>query len=368
MSQAYEKSDSFKPFNEWETEHDWRKDWKVSMHQTMLFTRNLSTMLASGLDIISGLRVLEEQSHKNLIPVVQDLSKQVSSGHYLSEAMNKFPRVFSAVYVGTIRMAEASGSFVPVLKALSEQMEKEDRSRQDLFKSLTYPLIQLLVTVLMVAFLIHFMLPRFIPFFSATGEELPKLTQWVVAFSESFPVRYSPLLLLLLGIAAFRAWQDTRFRQKIVQLTYYIPGFGALLFQQSLAICNEKLALQLETGVTMDVALRTTSLCTPFPRLSEMFLRLRRGVREGQDFERLVEEETLTPPIVSTCFVVGSETGRLVPMIRLAAEILEEQVEAKKETFFQLLEPALLMFMGLAVGILVLACFLPVYQLATVNI
>ena len=340
----------------------------LSRTELVRFLEQMATMLRAGLTLPDALDALNESPSLGQAELAKALYKDVHSGYRLSAAFAKYEDVFDPVFIGTVRMAEDSGTLMEAFRNLTDQMTEQDKHRQELLKSMTYPLVQLVVTILMVMFLLYYMLPRFMPFFTASGQELPYLTQLVVNLSESWPVRYSPAIGLVFLVLAIRAWKNRKFRTKLVRLSYYLPGIGPLIYRQSLASCCEQLAVQLETGLLLDFALNSVSRCTPFPPLSRMFLRLRKGVREGESFQDLVEQEALIPPIMAICLAVGDETGRMVPMIRLASGIIKEQVEVKRDAFLQLVEPLLLMIMGLSVGILVLACFLPIYHLAMANL
>lgn len=324
-------------------------------------------MLEAGLTLTSALEALGNSHDLAQAELGKSLVKDLHSGMRLSKAFSRWENSFDTVFVGTIYTAEQSGTLVNAIRALTDQMIEQDKNRKTFMQSLTYPVIQFSVTVLMVIFLLYYMLPRFMPFFAASGEKLPALTQLVLTMSQSWVIRYSPVILLLFLAIAIRAWRNREFRETLVRWSFYLPVVGRLMYRQSLANCCNQLALQLETGLLLDYALKATARCSPFPPLSRMFLRLRRAVRDGEDFAEKVDEESLIPPIMAICIGVGNETGRLPPMLRLGSGILEEEIEVKRDAFFQLLEPLLLMVMGLAVGVIVLACFLPVYHLAMAN-
>lgn len=341
---------------------------RLSRTELVRFLEQLATMLQAGLSLTDALEALSDSPSLEQAELAQGLYKDVHSGFRLSAAFAKYEEVFDPVFIGTVRMAEESGTLMVAFRNLCDQMVDEDKHRQEFLKSLTYPLVQLLVTVLMVMFLLYYMLPKFMPFFLASGQELPALTKMVVSLSESWPVRYSPAVALLLAVLGYRAWKNRNFRRKLVLAAFYVPGVGSLLYRQTLANCCDQLAIQLQTGIVLDQALKATSRCTSFPPLSRMFLRLQKGILAGESLHDLVSQEALVPSILSICLAVGDETGRMIPMIRLASGIIKEKVESKRDAFLQLLEPLLLMVMGLAVGTLVLACFLPVYHLAMANI
>jgi type IV pilus assembly protein PilC len=341
---------------------------KLSRTDLVRFLDQLSTMLGAGISLPAALDALADSGELGQSELATALHKDIHAGKRFSAAFASWEDYFDPVFVGTIYMAEDSGTLVNALQSLTQQMTESDNSRRAFMRSLIYPVVQLVVTLLMVLFLLYYMLPRFMPFFAATGEDLPHLTQTVLALSQSWIVRYSPAFLLIAGAIGFRAWRNVGFRRKLVQLSYYTPIVGRFIYRQSLASCCNQLALQLETGLLLDFALKATSRCTPFPPLSRLFLRLRRGIRDGEPLPELVETEVMIPPILAICMTVGDETGRLTPMLRMASKIIAEDVDVKKDAFLQLLEPILLMLMGLAVGLIVLACFLPVYHLATASI
>lgn len=325
-------------------------------------------MLEAGLPLTTTMEGLEASPDLNQSELAKSIYKDLQAGTRLSAAFAKFPELFDSVFVGTIYMAEDSGTLVKAVRSLTNQIIQQDRTRKDLIKSLTYPFVQLMVTIFMLGFLLYYMLPKFMPFFVATGRELPWLTQLVVDLSESLVLKLLPFLVCLMGAVAIRAWRNHQFRARLIRYAYYVPLLGRVLYKQSLTSCCQQLALQLDTGLLFDFALRATARCTPFPPLERMFLRFRRRVRDGDALEEIVDGESLLPSILVDCFIIGEETGRMSQMLLLGADVLSNEVEVKRDALLQLLEPILLLIMGIAVGIVVLACFLPVYDLAVAKL
>lgn len=324
-------------------------------------------MLQAGLGLTAALEALARSVSLEQGELARGLLQSLNRGKRLSACFAEFEQSFDAVFISAIYSAEESGSLVATFRKLSEQMARTEKSRQSFISCLSYPLVQLLVTFMMLGFLLYYMLPKFLPFFTATGKELPALTQFVLDLSRLWVVRGLPVALFIAAIALQRAWRVPRWKEKILHFVYYVPGLGRVLHHQAVADACDQLALQLESGLLFDQALRSVSKCSPYPPLAAAFERIRKGVREGSSIQELVERELLLPPIAAICLCVGDEIGRLPAMLRLASQILLEEVEVKRDAFFQLLEPALLMFMGLSVGFVVLACFLPIYHLALAN-
>ena len=341
---------------------------KLTRQDQVQFLEQLSTMLQAGVSLQEALEALCHSVNLDQAELAQAVSKDLHEGKRLSSCFARFEEHFDPVFIGTIYSAEECGGLVRAMQLLTEQMQEGDRTRRAFLSSLTYPLVQLLITFLMVGFLLYYMLPRFLPFFVATGEALPPLTQAVWDLSQSWIVKLFPFVAVFLGAVAFRAWSNRAFRQKLVRLSFYIPKVGPLLYRHCLANCCEQLALQLDSGLLFDSALKSSARCSPFPPLSRVFLRLRKGVREGESLSELVVQEALIPDILAICICVGDETARMPEMLRLASRVIRERVEVKKDAFLQLVEPILLMVMGFSVGIIVLACFLPVYHLATASL
>lgn len=340
---------------------------RLSQYDRVHFLEQFSAMLSAGLSLPESLNALTQSVSLEQAELAQGMLKALHQGKRLSACFAEFDDAFDQVFINSVYSAEESGSLIATLKKLTEQSVRADKARRALLGSLTYPLVQLLITLLMVAFLLYYMLPRFLPFFSATGQALPHLTQMVLDLSRNWVVRTLPILLFVLAVFAVRAWRVPRLRDRLLDVIYLLPGIGRMFLYQAVADACEQLALQLESGLLFDSSLRSLSKCAPFSRLRAVFARMREGVRSGESIEDLAHRETLLPPIVCICLSVGDEVARLPEMLHLAAEILTDEIEAKKDSFFQLLEPMLLMVMGLSVGIIVLACFLPVYHLATAN-
>lgn len=340
---------------------------RLEHFEKVQFLEQLSAMLQAGLGLTSALDALAHSVSLDQGELARGLLKELHKGKRLSAGFAEFEESFDAVFVSAVYSAEESGTLVATLKKLSEQLARAEKSRRALWASLSYPLIQLVVTFMMLGFLLYYMLPRFLPFFAVTGQELPTLTRWVWSLSHLWVVKGLPIAFLVAAVAFYRAWRMPRSREKILVVAYHVPGLGRMLLHQSLADACAQLALQLDSGLLLDRSLHSVAKCSPYPPISAMFDRIRRGVREGEGIQELAESEPLLPPIVAICLAVGDEIGRMPAMLKLAGEILLDEVEVKRDAFFQLVEPLLLMFMGISVGFVVLACFLPVYHLAMAN-
>ncbi|MCA9793685.1 MAG: type II secretion system F family protein [Candidatus Eremiobacteraeota bacterium] len=337
----------------------------LTRSQVAAFTLQLSIMIDSGVPLLRALEALTTSGEDGPALLAERVCVQLHRGSSLSAALRNFPRLFDRTFTGSLKVGEKTGCLHLVLANLARDLEHAERERQRLVSSLTYPIALLITTFLMMAFLIYYMLPRFMPFFLASGKPLPGPTRLVMAISGNPLIKIAPLLL---GAAFILIWTN-RHRQGLIEawsaLVTRLPLFGRVVLMRDLSRVCLQLALQVESGVRLDDALATTARSTSSRRTREALMRVVRGVREGEELATLFQRESDFPPLLWQAVMVGENSGKLAPMLRHVGRMFGEQSMLRLDSVLQLFEPAVMTFMGVVVGSIVLACFLPVYQLAT---
>ena len=322
-------------------------------------------MLEAGLPIIGALEALTRDQEEAPSSLAHHLISEVERGHTLSQSFASWPHSFSPMIVGSIRIGENSGTLSQSLGSLSKELERREKSKQRLIAALTYPSALVAVTLGMLAFFVYYMLPRFLPLLIAGDIEVPALTQWLVNFSNSSILKLLPIALLGIALSCWKTKRGRHWWEKFVQAAIKLPLVGSLIASKSYSDACLQISLQLNQGVLLDDALRATSKTAWPPVVADSFAQIREGLQSGNTLGSGFDADPYAPSLVTQMINTGEEIGELSAFFQKTGEILEQDYERRSEAFFQLLEPAIMLFMGLAVGAVVLACFLPIYALAT---
>ena len=322
-------------------------------------------MIEAGLPIIGALEALTRDLEEAPSSLAHHLIAEVERGRTLSQGFASWPHSFSPMIIGSIRIGENSGTLSQSLGSLSKELERREKSKQRLIAALTYPSALVAVTMGMLAFFIYYMLPRFLPLLIAGDVEIPALTQWLVNFSNSTLLKVLPFVLLGAALSCWKTKRGRHWWEKFIQTAIKLPLIGDLIASKSYSDACLQISLQLEQGVLLDDALRATSKTAWPPVVADSFAQIRQKLHGGMTLGSGLDADPYAPKLVTQMIKTGEEIGELAGFFRKTGEVLEQDYERRSEAFFQLLEPAIMLFMGLVVGAVVLACFLPIYALAT---
>jgi type II secretory pathway component PulF len=309
--------------------------------------------------------VLEDDPDKKMAEIVRSLIRRVDSGHALSSALAAHPGVFSQMYLMLVRVAEMTGGITRVFDRLAMVLERQGNLRTRLTGALVYPLFVLVTTVGMAFFLLYFLLPMFLKTFEQSGQELPWLTRMlsVVAGNKLF-LLLPPLVVVTVWGAIHLYTRKPENRAKFQNFLFRVPGLGRFLFLMSLAQVTDGLALLLENGVdlmrSLDCLRRSPTGWRP---LDEAIAEIQNRVFEGDELSEAMRAQGIFPPLLINLIGAGETVGTLHPWFARYTKLIEEELQETVDSMVSILEPALLLFLGGAVGVVVLACFLPTYQL-----
>ena len=322
-------------------------------------------MLDSGISITRTLTALSKSEEDASSALAHEILSGVEQGYPLSRVLGRWPEYFDKMYVGTIQVAEKTGKLVFAFRRLAKELDRRERNRQKLLAALTYPAALFVVTLGMLVFLIYYMLPRFLPFLTSAKVETPALTKAVLWLGSSTLIKCLPIIL---GLAAFGLWENKRNKNFVSQFAHQIikvPILGRAIKLKAYSDACLQLALQLNCGTLLTEALKGVVASQSSPFIRSSFQKIEFDIRNGDSVGDSISRDVHAPPILTQMLVTGEEIGRLSEFLDRTGKLLEEEHQRKTETFFQLLEPVMLMFMGLSVGLVVLACFLPIYQLSS---
>ncbi len=340
---------------------------KVKTADLVVFTRELATLSSAGLSLIKSLISLRDQMPEGKLRLVlSQVIDGVERGDSFSESLSHFPKVFPKLYVNMIRSGEVSGSLDDILKRLASLLEKHQRLIKRLRTALIYPAFVLSMALIILSLLMIFVVPTFTKIFADLGGELPKPTQFLIATSNVFKNHWYILLasvvIVIYGIKYLSTIQTVKYYFDKIILN--VPLFGKLISRVTIARFTRTLGTLLNSGVPILTAFQiiketTTNLvyANCIPRISE-------SVKEGESFAHMLEETKIFPNLVIKMVGVGEETGQLSDMLVKVADNYEEDVDVLIASLSALMEPFLIVFMGLIVGFIVISMFLPLFNIA----
>ncbi len=338
---------------------------KVSRSDLALYTRRLADLASAGLPLDRALQVAGEQSENaTLTSVTEEAIRDVRAGIPISEALAKYPKLFPTVFTMTLRAGEASGQFPEVAGRLAEFQQMEVRRRSQLAAAMVYPCILFCSAIVVVAFLILFIVPRLSDVFRDLGNDLPLTTKWLLGFS-NFMVHNG--LWVLAGIVAafysYRAWSSTE-QGSLARDKWLLnaPMVGKVVSKSVVSRYARVLGTLVYGGVPILEALRIAGAASGNRVFEANTQRVQNEVREGRRIAEAMKDTGAFSSILVQMVSVGEETGDLPRMLGRVSETLDFEVDNGMQKLTAIVEPAIVLTMGVFVGFVVLSILLPVYQ------
>lgn len=338
----------------------------VSLKQLSVFTRQLSTLINAGLPLVKALHTLTDQLDGYFKEVIAKVTSQVEGGDKFSACLARYPQVFPNVFANMIKAAELGGMMDEVLKKLAVFLEKEERLKARVRSALIYPAFVLAVAAIILTLLMIFVVPTFSNMFADLGGDLPTPTRLLIGASNI--IRHSWYFLILgLGLLFFFYRQFTRApKNKLLvdKIKLRLPVFGKLFQEMSIANFSRTLGTLLKSGVPILGALEAVRDTVGNEVIARAAMRVHESIKEGESVAAQMEATGAFPPLVVRMVNVGEESGELDNMLIQIANDYEEEVDVTVSSLTSLLEPVLIVMMGLIVGFIVVAMFLPLFTLA----
>ena len=329
-------------------------------------TRQLATLIGAGLPLVEALAALADQTEReHLRRAIVQIRERVTEGRTLADALGEHPRLFSPLYVNMVRAGEASGALDVVLRRLAEYTENQARLLGKVRAALTYPAVMLLLGGAILFFLVSYVVPKVTRIFQETQQQLPRLTLILIAVS-GFAARWWWLLLLLAGGAALgaRAYARTPAgRERVDTWLLRLPYVGPLVQKVALARFSRTLSTLLASGIGLLQALDIVRNVVDNRVIARAVENARDAIREGQSIAPPLRESGVFPPLVVHMVAVGERSGQLEEMLGKAADAYDNEVENAVSSLTTVLEPLMIVFMGLVVLFIVLAILLPIFEL-----
>jgi type IV pilus assembly protein PilC len=341
---------------------------KVKDKDMAIFTRQFSTMIDAGLPLVHCLNILAEQSEsKNLRGVTANVARAVEQGSTLAESLRKHPRTFNDLFTNMVDVGETGGILDVVLQRLAVYIEKAAALKAKVKSAMVYPASIISVALLVIIFMLTFVIPTFAAMFKDLGAELPLPTQIVIWLSD-FVRGYILLILAAIvgGVFALRAYYRTENGKATIDaLLLKVPVFGTLIRKVAVARFTRTLGTLVQSGVPILEGLRITASTAGNKVVEKAVLQCRAAVTEGKTLTEPLKTSGVFPPMVTQMISVGEQTGALDAMLSKIADFYDEEVNTAVNTLTSLLEPIMIVFLGIVVGGLVVAMYLPIFKLVT---
>ena len=340
---------------------------KVKSKDMVVFTRQFSTMIDAGLPLLQGLTILAEQTeNKTFKLILKQVAKDVEGGSTLGDALRKHPKQFDDLYVNLVAAGEVGGILDTILQRLAFHIEKAQKLKRRIRGAMTYPAIVVAIAIIVMSVILVFVIPVFEEMFSSFGKALPGPTQLVVNISRfvksNFPWIFLGGIIIAILLRLYR--RSEKGRKQTDALFLKMPIFGPLLRKVAIARFTRTLGTMIQSGVPILDALEIVAKASGNAVLEELILEVRTSIAEGQTIAEPLSEMELFPSMVVQMIAVGEATGALDSMLGKIADFYDDEVDTAVEALTTMLEPLLMLFLGGSIGGVVIAMYLPIFQMA----
>jgi len=342
---------------------------RVKESDIILFARQFSTMIDAGLPIIQCLDILhKQQENKTFKKMLKQITESVEGGSTLAESLKKFPKQFDELFSNMIAAGEAGGVLDTILKRLAAYLEKAAKLKRQVKGAMTYPIIVLIVAVMVVAVILIFVIPVFQEMFADFGHALPLPTQITVAVSNFVKSNslYILVAIIIFGFAMNRLYQTEKGRLFLDKLSLKLPVFGILIRKVAVAKFTRTMATMLASGVAILEALDIVAKTSGNKVIEMALYHVRTSIAEGQTISEPLLETGIFPSMVCQMIAVGETTGALDAMLEKIADFYDEEVDQAVTNLTAMIEPIMMVFLGVVIGGLVVSMYLPIFKIAGV--
>ncbi len=340
----------------------------VGLKELAIMSRQMSTMISSGLSLLRALSILSAQTeNKKLAGILQQVTVDVETGGSLSDSFARHPVDFPPLMINMIRAGETGGFLDGALESLAVNYEKEAKLRSAIKSAMAYPVMVLVMSFVAVLLMLIFIVPVFKNMFDGLGSQLPAPTQALVTISENM-IWIAPVLAVLLIVGGL--WwgknKNTDAVRKVIDpLKIKAPVFGQLVRKIAIARFTRNFANMISGGVPILTSLAVVGETSGNWVIAQATARIAESVRTGQSITKPLADEPVFPPMVVQMMAVGEDSGSLDTMLVKIADFYDSEVEAMTEALTSLIEPLLIAFLGVVVGGMIVALYLPIFNIAT---
>lgn len=343
---------------------------RVKTVDLLVFTRQLSTIVGAGLPLLQGLDILAEQSEDpSFAAIIQNVAQDVEAGETFSDALRKYPKAYPDLYVSMVRAGEAGGDLDGVLIQLADYLEATEELKRRIKSAMTYPIVAFSMIILIAAGLIVWVVPQFAEIFNSFGRALPTPTQILINVSDFLrtPIAWLVIVAVIVGIVAFlRVYRRTTSgRYNLDALKLRLPVFGKLLSKVSISRVTRTLSTLTRSGVPILQALEIVERTAGNEVYAKAVHDAGDSVRNGETLADPLARSEVFPAMVTRMIAVGEKTGALEQMLMKISDFYDSEVRATVDSLTSIIEPMLIGMMGVVVGGIVVALFMPILQLSS---
>ncbi len=338
----------------------------ISKAEISMMTRQLATLVSAGFNLISALDTLVLQTRsKALIKVISKLENTIEEGNSFSTALSLYPSLFTPIYINMVKAGESSGTLDIVLERLADLMEAQEETRAKIQAALAYPVLMALVGVVVLLFLLTYIVPGLVGIFSDMNQTLPGPTQLLITVSTFLKTFWWILaLLILIMITGFYLLMKTEKGAFFIdRVIFIIPKIGSLLKKSAAARFSRILGSLLEHGVPVLTALDIAKSIIGNRVLSKIITQAEAEVKQGGELGRALEQHGAFPLLATQMIKVGEKSGTLEKMLERTATFYEKEVDTSLTAMTAMLEPLIILVMGVIVGFIVLSVCLPIFEM-----
>ena len=339
---------------------------KIDQKELQVFLRQLAIMIKAGVPLIDSLDSLRDSAFSKYFSAILDkIVADINNGLSFSEAMQNRGNVFTPMVINLIKAGEAGGVLEEVLDRLAVYFEKRQKLQSKVKGALIYPIATIVISIGALVAVLVFVVPKFEELFSSQGQELPGLTKFVVNLSDTFVENWYFFLFVVIGMPIIFV---TLYRLRIIKpqvdaLVFKIPLFGDLIKRSSIARMSRTLGILLKSGVRINEGLDVTSKSVDNMTFQKLMNNAKDQIIAGKSFSEPIKESGFFPKLVIQMITTGEKTGNLDSMLERMADFYDEEVESTADQLTSLLEPIIIVFLGGMIGFLVVAMFLPIFNL-----
>jgi type IV pilus assembly protein PilC len=339
---------------------------RVKAAELTVMTRQLATMIASGMTLLRAFYVLEEQlENDKLREAISTIREDIESGLNFSDALAKHPKIFSPLYVAMMRAGEAGGILEESLERVSDQLEKDDALRRQVKSAMAYPMVVMSFAFMVLIALIAFIVPVFVGVFKDFGGQLPAITRFTVALSHFVTHQwYIGIALIVGGLVGFKKWRTSTWgRPQWDRLRLRFPAkIGVTVQKIALARWSRTFSALYSAGVPIMQAIEVTGQTAGNAVLEDAMEAVIESVKSGGSIAAPLRDAPIFPPMVAQMIAVGEETGNLDTMLSKVADFYEDEVAAAVKALTSILEPIMIVLVGAIVGFIVIAMYMPMFK------
>lgn len=343
--------------------------FRVSGEDLTIFTRQLATMLGSGIPLHQALLYYGETSEGDLPEIIRKVANQVASGHTFSNAMRAYPTVFNSVYIALAEMGEQSGQITTAYRRMADLLERQTNMRKRVVAALTYPCVLFVVSCFAIAGFIYFVLPMMTPMFENSGVELPLPTRILLSLRTVVPIVTIFLFVTLLGAWLGKPWikrylkKNPGHQRQLHKIPFYIPVVSSIYMKLSTARVLYSMSTMLDSGLTMTSTIKRSAMAAGNEYIAFRLNQANESIMEGCSLGEALSIYQVFPSGAIQMLTVGEESANLTNMVKHVADMYDSEVELALNDIASILEPIIMVFMGLIVGFIVLSAVLPTVQL-----